>query len=204
MIPGVIASMQPAAGGGLSLLVDDYFVGTNSALSAHTPDVDVVGGGWLGYEESAHSCAFAGFVYRGSGSNRNNGPIIDAGVADGEIILTLETVSSDVSYRGASFRNTSTTSAAASNLARANNTAFQLYEGATLRASLTGQSYDSAGAEHNMVVTFDGAAVTATLSGTELSYGSFATNLTTTTHGFLLRDAYGGFHDAAHRMQIWG
>ena len=177
MIPGIIASMQPAVGGGGPVVYDTFTDTGNPNISAHTPDTAPGGSSWGGYTTPYVVSEANGHLQNG-GAIKNNGPILDSGLSDCVITLFVKAVTS-TNHQGIVFRNTETTDVQPTWGVRALSASFILREGSTLRASQSGAF--GAGNE-NMVVTLNGTSIQATFMGATLNYTS-ATNQTVTTHG---------------------
>jgi len=168
----------PSASGPIFL---DTFSGAEVAITAHTPDVDTVGGGWIAGYTATHWKKSPDYLANNSADVRN-GPVADMGVYDCVITGTFVAASADASTKGITFRNSSTTTNP-SNECYFNGSSLRLFENGVSRAALTGKTYDSAGARHDVVVTLNGASVSATMLGDTVSYGSYTYNATVTKHG---------------------
>ena len=178
MIPGIIASMQPAVGGGGPVVYDTFTDTGYPNISAHTPDTAPGGSSWGGYTPATYVVSDSAGHFLNTGAIKNNGPIIDSGLSDCVITLFVKAVTL-TNHQGIVFRNTATTDVLPSWGVRALSASFILREGTTLRASQSGTF--GAGNE-NMVVTLNGTSIQATFMGATLNYTS-ATNQTVTTHG---------------------
>jgi hypothetical protein len=152
-------------------LVHDSFTDTDGTdITAHTPEIDVVGGGWItaGNWTTQNN--------RLSYQIGNSFVTIDAGASD--VIITAGMVAANA--HSLMFRHTS---ASAYWIARWNGVAVQLYEfnGAfQLRASTA----LSGSGPHELKVTLSGANISVLVNGgSETAYSSSA-NQSATQHGF--------------------
>jgi hypothetical protein len=178
----------------MTILVQDSFNDPNgTSLDAHTPDVDVEGGGWIewaDYEIQSNRAVANGGQYSA---------VIDAGESDVIVTATMRTDFAGGREVGLVVRASDNTHYWMVQLRPTDNKFWLLERNGgsyTERASSTSVAINI-GTEYEVVVRCDGQTITATMDGgNEISYASASFNETETLHGITEDNAVGSeYHE---------
>lgn len=180
----------------VNYLVRDTFTISNGVLiNSRSPDIDVVGGGWI-----FDAGSFSGSSSKAVAGSAQSLAVINSGQADVTVADRM-TVLDNTNNRGIALRRTSATNYWRIDLA--NGTLYrivQIQAGSPIVRASAAVSY-SVGASANLRVVASGNTITAYVSinggaETSISYGSATFNNTATYHGIYSQTATtNDFHD---------